>query len=115
MNRLRLPIAVNFDCAELSHIFGVQNLHPFTIFIFRSRSRAKALSLLELTFSFVVYVNLILVEIYFEKEKNQLGIQIEVGILFKVKVVKMCIAAIIDFIQFIVLIKVVFITVTTNL
>ena len=31
MNRLCLPVAVNFDCTELSHIFGAQNFHPFTI------------------------------------------------------------------------------------
>ena len=31
MNRLGLPVAVSFDCAEPLHIFGVQNFHPFTI------------------------------------------------------------------------------------
>ena len=31
MNRLCLPVAVNFDYAELSHIFGVQKSYPFTI------------------------------------------------------------------------------------
>ena len=30
MNRLCLPVAVNFDCAELLHIFGAQNFHPLT-------------------------------------------------------------------------------------
>ena len=28
---MKLPVAVNFDCAEFSHIFGAQNFHPFII------------------------------------------------------------------------------------
>ena len=52
MNRLCLPVAVNFNCAELSHIFGAQNFHPLTILKFEDIIRLEQMKII---FEFKIY------------------------------------------------------------